>query len=144
MCIRVVFVNIGVNIVYVFHVIVTISCNELYFIKGNSCENITFEANITNNFALRKQDTLSFVKCTLILLMDVNILLTESGSETTGGEQLNMEQMAGIFIVFAIGIGLGLICMVFEYLCAASTDTFKDNIEGVRIKNHRRLLVLPS
>ena len=75
--------------------------------------------------------------------MDVNILLAESGSETTGGEQLNMEQMAGIFIVFAIGIGLGLICMVFEYLCAASTDTFKDNIEGVRIKNHRRLLVLP-
>ena len=42
-----------------------------------------------------------------------------------------MEQMAGIFIVFAVGIGLGLICMVFEYIIAASSDTFKDNAEGV-------------
>ena len=54
-----------------------------------------------------------------------------SGSEATGGEQLNMEQMAGIFIVFAIGIGLGLICMVFEYIFAASSDAFRDRIEGV-------------
>ena len=76
----------------------------------------------------------SFIKCTLILLVEVNKLLTESGSETTGGEQLNMEQMAGIFIVFAAGIGLGLICMLFEYLFAASADTFKDNIEGVCVK----------
>ena len=47
-----------------------------------------------------------------------------------------MEQMAGIFIVFAAGIGVGLLCMVFEYLFAASTDTFKDNIERVCIKKH--------
>ena len=57
--------------------------------------------------------------------------ISDSGSETTGGEQLNMEQMAGIFIVFAIGIGLGLICMLFEYLFAASADTFNDRLEGV-------------
>ena len=61
------------------------------------------------------------------------VFFLDSGSETTGGEQLNMEQMAGIFIVFAVGIGLGLVCMVFEYIFAASSDSFRDHLDGVRI-----------
>lgn len=60
------------------------------------------------------------------------LLFKGSGSETTGGEQLNLEQMAGIFIVLAAGIGLGLISMVFEYIFAASADSFRDRQEGVR------------
>ena len=47
-----------------------------------------------------------------------------------------MEQMAGIFIVFAVGIGLGLVCMVFEYIFAASSDSFRDHLDGVRIAHY--------
>ncbi len=42
-----------------------------------------------------------------------------------------MEQMAGIFIVFTVGIGLGLICMVCEYAIAAYLDAFSDHSGGV-------------
>ena len=65
-----------------------------------------------------------------------HVFSLDSGSETTGGEQLNMEQMAGIFIVFAVGIGLGLVCMVFEYIFAASSDSFRDHLDGVCITHY--------
>ena len=55
-----------------------------------------------------------------------------------------MEQMAGIFIVFAAGIGLGLICMVFEYIFAAYSDGFRDRLEGVSVElyGHFNLFIL--
>ncbi len=40
--------------------------------------------------------------------------------------------MAGIFIVFAAGIGLGLLCLVFEFCVAASSDALRDETEQVR------------
>ncbi len=42
-----------------------------------------------------------------------------------------MEQMAGIFIVLAMGIGVGLLSMIFEYILASSADSFRDRTEGV-------------
>ena len=54
--------------------------------------------------------------------------------ETSTGEQLTLERMAGVFVIILSGMVGGIFCLVCEFFLAAYKDTLQDKAEGVSFK----------
>ena len=57
-----------------------------------------------------------------------------TGNEEIDGQQIEIYDMAGLFILLASGVGLALLVLVGEFIAASYIDTVLDQKQGVRTK----------
>ena len=76
----------------------------------------------------RYRQNASLATCSLLSLCQKNILpltILDSGVDASHG-QLDIDQMAGIFMLFAAGIVIG-ICTIFIECCSAAYQDYKED-----------------